>query len=124
MQRKPIFSFFCLGHVWKWIAYSTDVDGKSQLFNMLLKSVIFLKTVTVRLVPGSPWWQDSCSGQFAGSISRLAFGNSQFISALIFVHKIVTGAPWMSAQVKPEGWIFAESKHRRGHSPDQANSFF
>lgn len=68
-RRKPILPFFRLGHVWKWIPDSSDADGKSQLFNMLLKSVIFLKTVTVRLVPGSPWQQDGCSGRFARSCS-------------------------------------------------------
>lgn len=43
--------------------------GKSQLFNMLLKSVILLKTFSVRLVPGSPWQLGICSGQFAWSCS-------------------------------------------------------
>jgi len=66
-NRSPWF--FCLGHVWKWIANSSDADGKSLLFNMLLKPVTFPKTVAVRLVPGSPWQQDSCSGQFAGPCS-------------------------------------------------------
>lgn len=53
----------------------------------------------------------------------LAFGNSQFISSLICVHKIVTGFPQMSVQVKLNDWIFAESKHVRGHSPNPANLF-
>lgn len=56
-----------------------------------------------------------------GPAPCLAFGNSQFISALICVHKIVTGFPRTSAQVKLSDWIFAESKHGRGHSPDPAN---
>lgn len=131
-QRKPILPFFCLGHVWKWIPDSSDVDGKSQLFNMLLKSVIFLKTVTVRLVPGSPWQQDGCSGRFARSCSlpavwkqpihlctNLCAQDCDWLSPNVCAGKtrgldICGKQTWETAQPRPSKFILLDKQIFRG----------
>lgn len=81
-RSKTILLFFCLGHVWKWAADSSDADGESQLFNVLLKSVVFLRTVAVRLVP-------TAAGGLLGAVHRVLLPAWNLGTANLSPHQFV-----------------------------------